>query len=761
MAKTLKPTGLAIARNGWKYTFSWKIADKDYGNGQTFQWRYGGGKWQTVTVGIGTTSKAVTLDSALFYPTTEKKLGYVTFRVKGQRKPVTKDGKTTTYTWSEWSEATKTLELPKNPVLSATLQASNQTTFSWTTDTDTQDNRPFTHVEWQTRLAKASDITDGSKLGWKSTVLGWATGTTAANGSLTRTEDTEALAKDSYTRWIRVRAKGPRGTGPWRYAKHVYATPFKPNVKTAKATIQNQSSIVSMTWAANSSASHPIDRSEAQYLIDTPTAGMVAPPGASWQLGNASLDTSGADSATFSIDDRVGLDECLWVRTCVFHDSNENRSAAYRVSTGKLTAPSDLNVTVNSQTFRADVSAVNNSAVPDSQLAILYKDSTHDAFVVGVIAHGSTDPVTVQCPNWASADNISFGVYAFQGEATFTAVDSVRYYTIKANATSSNVWSGGSVPVAPSTVTAAQTDTEGEVLVTWNWSWRVASQAEISWSTNPNAWESTVQPNTFVVDNLYAAYWRVSNLALGNVWYFRVRLGRLSNGEVTYGPYSETVSADLSSAPMAPIAQVSAPVIPVNKSVTVSWNYVSTDGTQQRYAEVWEATVDGQTVTYTTRLTKTSTATSAKVTPSKQGWTTGGTHYIAVRVTSSSGRLSPWSDLIAVTVADPISIAITDISLETITITDEDNDSRDILALTAMPLAATITGAGAGGTTSLVIERADDYIMERPDESLFTGYAGETAYVFSQTGEDEITVEQEDLFGVLDDGAAYRLSSRQ
>ena len=759
MAATKKPTGLAIARNGWTYTFSWKIADADYGKGQTFQWRINSEKWQTVTVGAGTTAKSVSLTAANFYPTTTKKISSISFRVRGKRRPVTKNGKTTNYDWSEYATATKTINLPRNPVLSTELLESNQCRFSWDTVTDTKDALPFVNVEWQTRLIKASDVTDGSKLSWKSSVLGWATGTGSATGYSTRTEESELLAADSYTRWFRVRSRGPRGAGDWKYAKHVYALPYKPTVKRATAKNQNQGTLVTMNWTAPAGAAHPIDYTEAQYLIDTPASGMAAPAGSSWSVGMTSRDTGGEDAATFLIDNQVGLDKCLWVRACAYHDTtdNVNRSAAFRALTGKLTAPTNLTVNVNTSTYYADVSAQNNSAVPDSKLAILYKDADHDPFVCGIIAHGNTDPVTVRFPNFAGATNIAFGVYAFQGSTSYTTVDGVNYYTVTANMISSTLWNGGAVPLAPDPVTATLTDNEGEVRVTWKWTWRQAMQAEISWSTNPNAWESTVQPSTFVVDNLYASNWRVSGLTLGSVWYFRVRLGKVVNGEVTYGPYSELVSADLSSAPSAPVLESSEAVTPRGKAVTVSWTYVSTDGTLQRSAEIVNVTVSGSTVTYGTRIAKATTATSVKITPSKVGWLTGETHYIAVRVTSGSGRQSAWSDPIPITIADPITITVTATSLETITITDEDENQRSVTALTEMPLTATITGAGAGGTTTLVIERAEDYIMDRPDESQFNGYAGETVFIFSQTGEAQISVGQEDLIGILDDGAPYRL----
>ena len=47
--------------------------------------------------------------------------------------------------------------------------------------------------------------------------------------------------------------------------------------------------------------------------------------------------------------------------------------------------------------------------------------------------------------------------------------------------------------------------------------------------------------------------------------------------------------------------------------------------------------------------------------------------------------------------------------------------------------------------------------MERPDETDFNGFEGETIYIFSQTGEAPVQINKEDLIGTLDDGASYRL----
>ena len=84
---TKQPTGLSIARDGWKYTLSWKIADANYGQGQTLQYRLSTASktWVSLSVGATATSKALTLSASRFYPTTTKKLTWVEFRLCGRR----------------------------------------------------------------------------------------------------------------------------------------------------------------------------------------------------------------------------------------------------------------------------------------------------------------------------------------------------------------------------------------------------------------------------------------------------------------------------------------------------------------------------------------------------------------------------------------------------------------------------------------------------------------------------------------------------
>ena len=838
MATTVKPSGLTITRNNMAFSFEWKIADKDYGAGQELQYQTNLMKnWESVSIGKTTTKKSVSLTAADYNPTKSKELESISFRVRGRRKKYTEGSgdKQKTYEpdWSAWATKKISLLAPLAPKITATLSStnSNQTVFEWELDNDPKSNRPFVHIEWQTRRVKSSNITDGSQIAWvskRSAEYGWDTGTTGASGSKTITEDSALLAQSSYTRWVRVRARGAGGDSAWRYAKHVYSQPNKANIKETTSTVSGGATTIVTEWTAGSNASHPIDSTTVEYLIATPAANLAVPSGASWTESNVSKDTKGADAAKITIDTTVGIDQCLWVRVKTQHDTNVKYSAADLVRCGKLTAPSNLSVSVNESTHRATITATNNSAVPDSQLAVIFRATGWKTRILGVIPHGSTS-VTVQCPSWKAGADVSFGVYAFQGTYTTTYDEDAgtTTYAIEENMASAKVYDGGTVPSAPTSLTAEISDTPGEVILTWDWSWAEADSAEISWSQNPNAWESTDEPNVYAISNLNTAKWRVSSLETGKTWYFRVRLAKYSAEEMTYGPYSDIVSVDLSSAPNIPVLNLSTAVITAEGTVAASWAYVSTDNTPQAYAEICQVTQNGDTITYGEILAHATNEQRVLISAADAGWTTGETYLLCLKVTSESGRESAWSDPVAIEIAEPMTCEITQTSLVTQSITRDYNpattytvtqgsailsinaeafgaavgytagnyafevvdgtwayngseidpgaygisptvDDASITitltvdpvtdteqTLTAMPLTVTVEGADAGGTTTVIIERAEDYHMERPDGEPMDGYDGETIAVYRQTGEAQIEID--DLIGSLDDGAAYRL----
>ena len=757
MATTLKPTGITIVRDGGlKFVVSWKIADKDYGAGHQFRYRIWTSEkkssaWTELTAS-GTT-KTITLTASNYYPTTSKKIFYFEVEIRGKRSA----SGGTTYDWSAWAGKKWKILEPHKPTMSTELTASNKTVFTWNTQTDNKDARPFVHVQYQTILVKESKETDGSKLKWKTTNSGWGTGTGNASGSLTKTEDSAALAKNSYTRWVRVRSRGAHGFSAWRYAKHVYARPFAAKISEAKATVKNSNTNLYIKWTAAADAAHPIDETTTEYYIGTPAAGLAFPTGATATEGSSNIDTKSADAASYIISDTVDLDECLWCRVATKHDANISYSA-WKIpdgGLGGLKAPTAMTVTYDDSTNVAAVTALTKgTAVPDAQHAVVYRGSDGKNVVVGIIAANASTLSNIKCP--AGTASPAFGIYAFQGTATEkSSTGSVKIYSVEPNMRSAVLWQGGSVPAEPASFTAERTETEGEVLLTWDWSWTDANKAEISWSTNPNAWESTDEPSTYVIDGIRNARWRVSGLEVGKTWYFQIRLIQETSDSTIYGPYADQKVVNLSTAPSVPVLSLSAAVIAVGGKLTAAWNYAPTDGTQQAYASICTATIDDSDtppITYGGEIGHAETAQHAEIDTSD--WIAGTTYNLCVRVTSASGEDSAFSDPVPVFVTEPMSIAVTQSSFELQTI-----DGRAVVSLTELPLTVTVTGAGAGGTTTIIVERSQDYRMIRPDDSFKDGYAGETIVLYSQTGEDQITITREMLVGVFDDGAEYKLTA--
>ena len=768
MAKTKKPTGLTITRSGAKFTFSWKIGDKDYGNGQQLRWRlscWKSGSWKSETVGATTKSIAVSITPADLYPSKTAKAVSITFEVRGNRKKYKSGKKKIDPGWSDWAQKQFAISIPDRPTLTATLdeELSNVTNFAWELTTSATDGRYFIDTEWQSILVENSEETDGSKLTWGTTSTGWLTGTSTATNSREVTEDTELIADGSHTRWFRVRARGPAGASDWRYAKHVYALAYKSNITQTEAKETDENGFkCTVTWDATANAANPIDKTTVQYAITVPAADLACPSGASWTDANISRDTAANDKAVFSIDDTLGADECLFIRVNTKHDANITYGRPSLSAVGNLKNPSGLSVNVDNVTHRATITATNNSDVPDSFLAVEYMSSSdpEGKFVCGIISNGGTS-VTVQGPNWDDEGAFSFGVRAVVGSyEQITRADGATCYAVTEKMKSAaTIWEGGSVPSAPANVAASATEISGTIRVMWDWTWEEANGAEISWSDHPDAWESTDEPSTYSIDHIHAAHWNISGLETGKTWYIRVRLvDKTGADNITYGPWSDPIEVDLSSAPSVPVLSLSPGTITETGTVVASWAYSTTDGTQQAYAEICEAQITANGITYGDIIAHVETAQHISINAEEAGWQAGESHGLCVRVVSASGRVSDsWSDPVFVNVADPITAQITASSLQQKTVPDDEQagTERTVLSLTEMPLTVTVQGAGTSGETILSIERAEEYQLVRPDESKAYGHKGEVVAEVVQMGEDEIEIGTDDLLGYLDDGAQY------
>ena len=764
--KTVQPQGDTISRDGLKFVFKWKILDKNYDSGQQLQWRLNNsGNWNSISVGAKDTSKALALSASDYYPTSGKPVvSVISFRVRGLRSKkslTTSTQQVKKVLWSEWSTKDFALAVPAVPSVSAAWggdQNPYSTTFTASAATKTDDNKPFTRYEWESVLVKDSTETNGAKIPWSGSTLSSGTGS-----PIVKAEDSTVIVGENkvYTRWLRARTVGVAGASAWAYSKHVYSTPNKPTVTGAKINTAGAVPIVEISYNTSVNAAHPVDLTEAQYVVTTPDANLACPANASWTTATTPKDIGANGKTQFAVESSVGLDQCLWTRVKLTHDINNSYSTPYRVSVGRLKDPSNLTISVNQSNYRATITATNESAVADSRLAVVFRQAAKPSadLIVGIIEHGETE-ITVQCPNWTNMGTIAFGVYAFQGSASSkTRSDRVNQYAVVANMTSGTIWNGGAVPSAPTEVTAVPSDQSGEIIVTWKWAWAEADTAEVSWSKNENAWNSTDEPDRFIVTDLYDAKWRISNLETGVVWYIRIRLGKTSGDDVTYGPYSETKRVDLSSAPAVPSLTLSAAVIPANGSVTATWAYVTGDGTGQSFAEICEATVTASSITYGDIIAHTETAQKVVISAREAGWEVGNTYNLCVRVSSASGRQSDgWSAPVPIMIAEPLVCSITSTSLETIEVEDDTDSSRNVLSLTEMPLSVTVGGIDSQSIqASVAIERASDYEITRPDGTNFRGYEGETVALLKAVGSGAFEFAVSGLIGHLDDEAHYRI----
>lgn len=758
MANPKVQTGLAITRKNNTFTFSWKLGDTYKEQMFVAYWckgskdiEWAGGGWPDGLMGGRVTSKNLTLNKSLFYPTTKKTIDNLycelDYRSKQAASPSLPDP-------ANSIEVKKTfaITIPALPSLTATPSDSldNTCTFSWITNTTDTGSQVFTDVEWQSILVANSTEIDGSKLAWKTSAAGWQTGTGVASSNKTIAESNATIATGSHTRWFRVRSRGPAGASAWRYAKRVYAVPATPKITSTQTTKTASGYKVLVNWTSAANAAYPVEENILEYVVAIPGNNLSVPPGVSWTPAQTIRRVGSSNAGLVMYDSELDEDQVLFVRVRATHVLSENASSPVVAKVGMLATPEITDVSVNPSTYVATVQATNKSSVPDSFLVVIYRTASKpsNTMTVGVIPSGQSS-ATIQLPNFSQERGYQIGVYAAVGTySAVTRADGVSSYTINAKMTSIKVWEAGLVPKAPTQVTVTQTDEEN-VRITWDWPWDEATSAIIAWSDHEDAWQSTSEPQSYEVTDINANTWFINGIETGKTWYFRVRLKDDSGDVVVFSPWSDTISLDLTAAPLVPVLTLSNSIIAEDGAVTGYWAYTTGDGTGQAYAEICEATISGSGITYGEVIGQTKTAQHITIYASDAGWNVGETHYLAVRVMSASGHMSDeWSAPVPVMIANPIYATLTASSL-----TEESGSYY----LEELPITATIEGAGAGGTTTLIIERADDYAIDRPNGIQRQGFQGETIVIFSQLGETEITINQDMLIGLLDDGASYNL----
>lgn len=448
-----------------------------------------------------------------------------------------------------------------------------------------------------------------------------------------------------------------------------------------------------------------------------------APNNAGFTDAQSQVDTKDDDYAVIIVPQVVGLDSCLWLRVVTKRDTYDIPSDPLLVYKGNLTIPTIGTITPNQSTYKATVSVTNNSTVPGSFIALIYRDKTgseDSGKIIGVIPSGETS-VQVQCPNWTGKTPISFGAYAIFGEINYKNVketpvigsysrtaDTViqpnkDYYIVDPNTntyvkvespviddignyyegvalstpmveyafdevmSSEVVYKGGEVPVSPTGIKLLSSVDDasipdGSIQVTWDVPWLEANGAEISWADHEDAWYSTNGPSTHELELIEEPKLNISGLETGKKWYVRVRLYKESGDNKIYSLYSATYSKDLSMAPDKPVLNISPEgIITRDTEITASWVYISNDGTQQSYGRL-EEVIDGED---NIPIGQSSTQQFISFKPSDKNvnWEPGTSHKLVLYVGSASGQYSEESSSVQIDIAEPIEASIVDTSL--------------------------------------------------------------------------------------------------
>ena len=843
-----KPSGLGVSRNGNKFKLSWKIPKGGYTSQKLkYHWKIDG-KWQKWINGWDHKTKAddnkktkslsVSCGSfSNYYPATTKHLQALEFAVGGTRSDTSKIN----YTFSGWATFQYDINAPNVPSMRETVdtETAYKCTFTSTTTVSDTDSRPYYRGRFETCLVRENGEQDGGKVFSSAKKVyvsqsdpgGWNVTTAPSGGYVTyswaKQEDAFNLSDGgAYVRWVRMQNKGARGDQSWAYQHHSYALPNAPVIEgtpTVSANDTGTGYTCRFQWKVQSTFLRPIDKIIPQYCFATPDEGMTCPDGASWTSLAPVKPTDETDGAIFTIDRLLSKDQCLFVRANAEHDkigedTGVTRGVASVAASGYLKDPSGLSYTIGSG-YKLLVTATNNSDVEDSILAIIYTDvdTPEEGIIVGCMPYYKGESsLQVQCPPFSSNPSIGVRAIVPNGALLYSTIDGVKHYTVDPLMQSeSTIFYGGSIPTAPSDVVVEQGKDATTIRVQWGWSWEDATGAELSWADHDDAWESTAEPSRYEVSSINNSAWNISGVEPGVTWYVRVRFKRDTNDSTTYGPYSDIYAVTPKSSPSIPALELSDSIITPDGSVTATWAYTTTDGTNQGYAEITTAVINSSGLFYGKYELSSDTEVDdnkvyfeyddeddeyTEVTPaagddpSEEGWyeivdniiahtetaqhitinandplinwQAGETYLLCVRVVSMSGaRCEAWSPPRAVTVAEPLNCAITATSLTEVQTTTKDEEEQTVTetvaALTVLndntPLTITVTGAGDYGTTLVAIERAATFLAERPDGLDLNGFEGETIALIEQTGEDPITITPTNLIGRLDDGAKYRI----
>lgn len=804
------------ARSGKKFTAEWAPANNYTDQKIQFGIKYGNKWYHSPAIDLGksTSSKAFYFtenglsvfnngdpklpashkkdaNKAPWWPKGESHLQQVGARLKCK----TKDG------WSDWGNWAKFDILnPEAPKAVRCTEDSRENTYVWewvvpASNTSTTTTHWRTYYEWRTCLVGPGEQPNWSRLDASDQrIVRITTGDTedlqdnkpygqfASATKVIIVEDAASITAGK-RRWFQVRSLGPQGSSSYCDA-FAYDLGNNNEIDVAPEDVDYSGSTSTGTsFVVPIPAYNAVvgDKVRVDYAITNPyvsatTDGtwfrstMSLPNGFNeWQSTPDITANGNAQYITVDVPYYVGENQRLFARVVTTHDSKEAAGAPFLLEdgVGVLSAPILKSFSANEKTQELTVTVQNTATLAtggnNSFIGIFCRTEANPnpTSPIGIIPYSEGEVSRTFQASWPDGATVSVGVRCYVADYTplSPSATGVTYYTIDNVRMMSNTdWdqtTTATLPQQPRHVRVSRANVGDDglaALVEWDWSWRDANMAEISWSTNRFAWESTEEPSSFTLSDTRVGRRYVTGLSADTYW-FRVRLIRSEGDTMTYGTYSDAIPQSFSSAPNKPTLTFSLDTIPpvaaLNDEVTVYWGYETNDGTGQTEARFAEAVLQDNVWTYN-EITNAvvGTAQQFTFTPASLGWTEGSSHYLCVKVRSGSGEWCDWSNPaqaaylqvaalptievtgIGTSASDPYPLRPVDV------IVDPEDDTLNLhipLALTEMPLTFNVAGMGAGGYATVIIERVGNGEQERPDDSNATVFDGET--IFSGTFE--------------------------
>lgn len=775
------------------------------------------------SIGKTTGSYQVSLNASDYYPGTPVKLSKVVIKVKAKQKSKS--------TAKKYKDKTFTISVPRVPemgTVSFDTSTNDACTFSWSRNSTDPDTVIFDCYAWETILSNSKSPTerewtdglDSQKIIYYDPTTGTRVNNHNPYGLTTGTSvkiyESQATIQAGKYRHFRVHACGPAGPSSNASTYHKYGE--AGGTKNESATITNANETATEGTVSFNISGSKADTVACQYAIvnpprtvvtDTSSGGItrhntqiLLPTGFnSWTtFRTISGPADSVDNIPFSFPP-LGNDDVIFFRTQSTRDGITTDGTPFLKEFPGYMLPEPAfsdNPVVNPETHKATLTlnANSRSGITGAVVAVYFRTLKNPTFGDPIGVFKNTDSsITIDIPEWDEGDAPAFGVRAIIADQYYinnTEAHNVKRYTFKKMQMDSSInWERGTVPVPPQNITLSRYK-EGMMLVNWDWTWPDANIAEVSWSQTKEAWDSTEEPSTYNVSSVKKSELIITGLSAGT-WWVKVRLLKTDDQGTIYGAYSDAVSLSMSAAPDVPTLTLSTDIAAVDEDITAYWVYSSNDGTGQMSATFAEAFYSNGSWSYTP-LISVGSESHFTFKPSDFGWTSNSEHYFCAAVRSQSNILSAeFSEPQLITVASRPVITVSGIGGGTsstnaihdkvVVVDEENNITETIQCLTSMPINFTVTGAGIGGSTTVLIERADDIFEAwRPNETIDMGFEGETVYLETienaatedSTGETvEFTINTENLIGnidkkdkrsnsmsttaVLDDEARYRM----